>query len=111
MNGLFFSRRQALQLASCGFGSLALSGMLAGEDNASGDNPLAEKQSHHAARAKRIIFLFMQGGPSQVDTFDYKPILEKRHGEKMPFDDARIIANTGKRGSDCLLYTSPSPRD
>ena len=107
MSGLFFSRREALQLASCGFGSLALSGMLAGEEIAVGNNPLQAKQSHHVARAKRIIFLFMQGGPSQVDTFDYKPILEKRHGEKMPFDDARIIANTGKRGSEQTLMQSP----
>ena len=81
MSGLFFSRREALQLASCGFGSLALSGMLAGEEIAVGNNPLQDKQSHHVARAKRFIFLFMQGGPSQFDTFDYKPILEKRHGE------------------------------
>ena len=107
MSGLFFSRREALQLASCGFGSLALSGMLAGEEIAVGNNPLQAKQSHHVARAKRIIFLFMQGGPSQVDTFDYKPILEKRHGEKMPFDDARIIANTGQRGSEQTLMQSP----
>ena len=107
MSGLFFSRREALQLASCGFGSLALSRMLAGEEIAVGNNPLQAKQSHHVARAKRIIFLFMQGGPSQVDTFDYKPILEKRHGEKMPFDDARIIANTGQRGSEQTLMQSP----
>lgn len=107
MNEIFFSRRQALQLASCGFGSLALSGMLAAADAASVKNPLAAKRPHYQARAKRVIFLFMQGGPSQVDTFDYKPILEKRHGEKMPFDDDRVIANSGKRGSEQTLMQSP----
>ena len=65
--------------------------MLAAADAASVKNPLAAKRPHYQARAKRVIFLFMQGGPSQVDTFDYKPILEKRHGEKMPFDDDRVI--------------------
>ncbi len=107
MSGLFINRRQALQLASCGFGSLALSGLLADDQSVRIDNPLAAKRPHHPARAKRIIFLFMQGGPSQVDTFDYKPILEKRHGEKMPFDDARVIANTGERGSQQTLMQSP----
>ena len=107
MSGVFFNRRQALQVASCGFGSLALSSMLAGDEALRIENPLAAKRPHHTARAKRIIFLFMQGGPSQVDTFDYKTILEKRHGEKMPFDDARTIANTGKRGSQQSLMQSP----
>jgi hypothetical protein len=64
-----------------------------------GVNPLAPKQPHFAPRAKRVIFLFMQGGPSQVDTFDYKPLLEREEGRMLAFDDARVIANTGKRGS------------
>ncbi|MBA61230.1 MAG: sulfatase [Planctomycetaceae bacterium] len=107
MHGLFFSRRRALKLASCGFGALAFSGMLAAEEIKRVSNPLMAKRPHHPARAKRIIFLFMQGGPSQVDTFDYKPVLAKRNGEKMPFDDARVIANTGKRGSEQTLMQSP----
>ncbi len=66
-------------------------------------NPIAARQPHLPARAKRIIFLFMQGGPSHVDSFDYKPQLDKRDGEVLPFDDARDIANTGKRGSQQRL--------
>ncbi|MFO1020036.1 MAG: DUF1501 domain-containing protein [Planctomycetales bacterium] len=56
---------------------------------------------------KRIIFLFMQGGPSQVDSFDEKPALEKHDGKQMPFDDARVIANTGKRQSSQRVMKSP----
>jgi hypothetical protein len=54
-----------------------------------------------------MIFLFMQGGPSQVDTFDYKPRLEQDDGKQMPFDDARAIANTGSRGSQQRVMKSP----
>ena len=48
------------------------------------------------ARAKRVIFLFMQGGVSQVDSFDYKPQLTKHDGKPIDFDDDRLLANTGK---------------
>lgn len=117
----FLTRRSLLQHSACGFGGLALAGLWAtnqvhsGEPqgdrpltNASGPrsanlpaagNPLAEKQPHHLPRAKRIIFLFMQGGPSHVDTYDYKPALEAHDGQAMPFNDARDIANSGKRGT------------
>ena len=91
------TRRAALQQSACGFGSLALAGLCA--DSVHAENPLAVKQPHLRPRAKRIIFLFMQGGPSHVDTYDYKPALYKNDGKKMPFDDARTIANTGKRGT------------
>src|SRR4029079_917436 len=47
-------------------------------------------------RAKRVIFLFMAGGVSQVDSFDFKPRLIEAHGKSMPFDDARTLAKTGK---------------
>ena len=91
------TRRSALQQAACGFGSLALAGLCA--DSVQAANPLAAKSPHVRPRAKRIIFLFMQGGPSHVDTYDYKPALYKNDGKKMPFDDARTIANTGKRAT------------
>lgn len=91
------TRRAALQQAACGFGSLALAGLCA--DSVQAANPLAAKEPHLRPRAKRIIFLFMQGGPSHVDTYDYKPTLYKNDGKKMPFDDARTIANTGKRAT------------
>lgn len=62
---------------------------------------------HHPAKAKRVIFLFMQGGVSQVDSFDRKPILEARDGEMVPFDDPREFANTRKLGSPQRIMKSP----
>ena len=83
-----FSRRQLLQSSSCGFGILALAGLLdslglRGSANAASEsaNPLLPKKPHFAAKAKRVIFMFMQGAPSHVDTFDYKPQLEKDDGK------------------------------
>jgi hypothetical protein len=81
------SRRSALKSLACGFGYLALADML----HASG-NPLAARQPHHAPKARRVIFIFMQGGPSHVDTFDYKPRLARDDGQMMRFDDARTFA-------------------
>lgn len=92
------NRRQMLQATACGFGSLAATAMLNNVAQAA-SNPL----SHHTPRAKRIIFLFMQGGVSQVDSFDYKPELAKFDGETLSFDDARQLAKTGKRTSHRLM--------
>ena len=86
-----FSRRHALKTAACGFGYLALAGM-----SASGGTP---RTPLFKPKAKRVIFLFMQGGVSHVDSFDYKPRLDRDDGKTMSFDDARVIANTGMRGS------------
>src|SRR5687767_8333324 len=102
MNLAPMTRRTALHSAACGFGYIALAGLtnrFAGAAAPVTLNPLAAKRPHHAPRAKRVIFLFMQGGVSHVDSFDYKPVLEKQDGKSLSFDDARIIANTGKRGS------------
>ena len=83
MNPRFnLSRRHLLKSAACGFGHLALSSIL----NAAPENVLAPKPPQHPARAKRVIFLFMQGGPSQVDTFDPKPELSKWDGKKVDFN-------------------------
>ncbi len=98
MNGIdagLFSRRQALRSAACGFGSLALAGLMA--PRAVAANPLASKAPHFKPRAKRIIFLFMQGGVSHVDSYDHKPLLTKQDGKMMPFHDSRKIANSGKK--------------
>jgi hypothetical protein len=78
-------RRDFLRNAGCGFGSLALAAMLA-EDGllAAEVDPLAPKKPHHEPTAKRVIFLFMSGGPSHVDTFDPKPELTRLHGQKLP---------------------------
>src|SRR4051812_2161565 len=67
------TRRDALRAAACGFGYLALAGLAGRSVQASPANPLAARLPHFAPRAKRIIFLFMQGGVSHVDSFDYKP--------------------------------------
>ena len=77
-----FSRRDALKLAGCGFGYLAFAGLSTWA--AEKDDPLAPKQTHFPAKAKRVIFLCMAGAPSHVDTFDYKPELAKRDGQNMP---------------------------
>lgn len=79
------NRRDALRGIACGFGYLALAG-IAGNASA---NPLAPKAPHFAPRAKRVIFLFMQGGPSQVDTFDPKPRLDREDGKRIEFNVAR----------------------
>ena len=95
-------RRQMLAGTACGFGSLAASAMLT-QQAISGTT--STFQPHHVPKAKRIIFLFMQGGVSQVDSFDHKPILRKRHGEELVFDDARQLAKTGKRTSHKLMVS------
>ncbi|WP_395719006.1 DUF1501 domain-containing protein [Prosthecobacter sp.] len=84
-----FSRRHLLSASSAGFGMLALRGLFGAE------SPLVTKRTHFPARAKRVIFLFMQGGPSQVDTFDFKPALTKQHGKAV------------KEGSPTVYYQSP----
>src|SRR6266567_523364 len=84
-----YSRRAFLQRTGSGFGSLALAAML-GEARAiaSPVNPMASKAGQFAAKAKSVIWLFMNGGQSQVDTWDYKPALEKHDGQKLEgFDD------------------------
>src|SRR5689334_2531355 len=87
-NGHRLSRRQALKAAGVGFGYLALAGMLDGSARravaaapATGKpatpGPLAPKKPHFPAKAKRIIFIFMEGAMSQMDTWEYKPQLQK----------------------------------
>ena len=85
-----------LSQSCAGFGMLALQGLLASEMQASAVNPLAAKKPHFAPRAKRVIFLLMKGGPSQVDTFDPKPLLTRDHGKPPPFALPRVkFAETG----------------
>jgi hypothetical protein len=98
MNSPIYSRRAALQTLGCGFGYLALAGLAAREKAQAAEvtNPLAPKPPQFPARAKRIIFLFMQGGVSHVDSFDYKPRLIKDDGKMLDFDDLRSLATTGK---------------
>jgi hypothetical protein len=108
------SRREFLSKAGCGFGSLAFHSLLAAED---GRGP------HHAPRAKRVIFLFMQGGPSHMDLFEHKPLLEAKDGQPLSFSlpknyeapglrDSRMfgpIAKFTRRGGRGMLVTEMLP--
>ncbi|HTF90087.1 MAG TPA: DUF1501 domain-containing protein [Planctomycetota bacterium] len=92
------SRRELLRASGAGFGMLALSGLA--RSLGLQDQVLPETRgslgSPWPVRAKRVIFLFMHGGPSQVDTFDYKPLLHRDNGKPLPFDKPRIqFAETG----------------
>ncbi len=75
-----FSRRELLESTSIGFGSLALSALLA-ENAPAAATPWAPRRPHVAPKAKSVIFLFMEGAVSQVDSYDFKPMLEKYNGE------------------------------
>jgi hypothetical protein len=94
------SRRKLLLAGGTGFGLLAFAGLAHGAGLAArrfdAANPLAPRAGHFAPRAKRVIFLFMHGGPSQIDTFDHKPLLERDHDKPLPFAKPRIqFAQTG----------------
>jgi len=86
------TRREFIRDACCGFGGLALASLLHQEDARAGAvNPLAPKTPHHPAKARSVIFLFMAGGPSHLETFDPKPLLNKLEGQERPkeFGEAR----------------------
>ena len=89
------SRRALLRDGALGFGALGLAGLLADQGLAAPKaNPLEPRAPHFAPKAKQVIFLFMHGGPSSIDTFDPKPYLYKHNGEPLPikrplaFDDS-----------------------
>ncbi|MCA9262306.1 MAG: DUF1501 domain-containing protein [Planctomycetales bacterium] len=87
MANLETSRRGALQLATLGLSGIALRGLPA----IAADQGLSPRTTHFAPKAKRVIFLFMHGGPSHVDTFDYKPLLIRDDGKELPFEKAANI--------------------
>jgi hypothetical protein len=95
------SRRELLKTTSCGFGALAFAGLFGKVAKAAVDsNPLAARQPHFAPKAKRVIFMFNQGGPSHVDTFDHKPALER--------DDGKSPSSTGNyKAGNRKLMKSP----
>jgi hypothetical protein len=76
------TRREVLERMGSGFGMLSLAHLLGGTGRAAG--PLEPKPTHFAARAKRVVYLYLNGGPSQVDTFDPKPVLSKYAGKAVP---------------------------
>lgn len=96
-------RRNFLQNSMGGFGSLALAGLLAGENSASdltSNDGQGNSLGHHLPRAKSIIYLYMEGGPSQVDLFDYKPLLKKHAGKPLPFKTPATVFNSSNRVFD-----------
>src|SRR5258708_27114205 len=95
-NGML-SRRDMLKTASCGFGFLALADMVTRAAAKESNNLLAAKAPHFVPRAKRVIFMFMAGAPSPVDTFGYKPRLTADNGED----------TAGKGGKGRKLLQSP----
>ncbi len=82
----FISRREALDRICVGFGGIALNSLL--QEHSSANSGIHFPQQ--IARAKRIIFLFMHGGPSHVDLFDYKPKLYSEHGKPLPFPERSV---------------------
>lgn len=87
------SRRQLLQNSAVGFGALALADQWTRESVTGAATP---NGLHFPMRAKRVIFLFMHGGPSHVDTFDYKPMLQRYDGQPLPFEKPRVqFSQTG----------------
>ena len=99
----FASRRDFLRLAGGGFGSLALAAIAAAEEAPSQDaNPFLPKKPHFAGKAKAVIFLFMEGGPSHVDLCDPKPELTRMHGKPLPASFGKVITPMGTGGNTLL---------
>ena len=85
------NRREMLARTGTGFGLLGLAGLLARDAHAGlAANPLLVRPPQFPARAKRVIFLFMSGGPSHVDTFDPKPRLALDDGKPLPFEKPKL---------------------
>ncbi len=101
MNESLYTRREVLQRTSMGFGALAMAALL---DKANAASPLLPG-SHFPPMARNVIFLFMEGAVSQVDSFDYKPLLEKHHGE----DPRKAIGKLEKTQFDNIGKVLKSP--
>ncbi|MBL8205289.1 MAG: DUF1501 domain-containing protein [Blastocatellia bacterium] len=108
------TRRHFFKECGVGLGSMALASLLSGQTTANPksklqtpklNGPLAPKQPHFAPKAKRVIYLFNSGGPSQLDMFDYKPSLEKYNGKPVPQEFVKGI-NYAFIRSDAGLYAS-----
>ena len=96
------SRREMLSRSGLGFGMLGLAGVLAADgalppeaSAASASGALAPRHPHFVGKARQVVHLFMNGGPSQVDTFDPKPLLDKYHGQPLPSANLRTERKTG----------------
>lgn len=99
----FLTRRELLERGGMGFGMIGLAGVLGAEGSLAGSaraagtdlRPLAPKAPHFPAKAQRVVHLFMNGGPSHVDTFDHKPLLGTYHGKALPSPNLRTERKTG----------------
>jgi hypothetical protein len=91
------TRREMLCRCANGFGGLALASLLAEKTASASTDPLAPRAPHHAAKAKSVIFLFMDGGPSQMDTFDPKPRLDQEHGNPIPMKTPTTVFNISNK--------------
>ena len=106
--GQGLTRREALCRSANGFAGLALAALLAEKGTAaSGEadrsvNPMLPRPPHYAAKAKSVIFLFMDGGPSQIDTFDPKPRLAKETGQPIPLETPTTVFNISNQ-----IFASP----
>src|SRR3954463_5050980 len=102
------SRREMLRRAMLGFGGLALADVLGRRSTSAlastGVSPLMAKPPHFAARAKPIIYVFLDGGLSQVDSYDYKPLLQRDDGKPLPASIAKPKFTFAPTGS---LLKSP----
>src|SRR5881394_3663673 len=100
------SRRQFFQRAGSGLASIALAGML-NQDGLYATptlaDPLAPKKPHHQPKAKSVIFLFMEGGPSHVDLFDPKPLLTKMDGKPIPDSIGKPSQTSRGTGDNALM--------
>ncbi len=96
-------RRRWLADVAGGFGMLGLAGIFAGQRSCAADttNPLALKAPQYVPRARRVIFLFMGGGPSHVDLFDPKPRLARDHGRPLPFEKPKLARTTTENLMAC----------
>lgn len=96
-----FSRRELLHRCGMGMGAVALSGLLAdagllhAAEPTTGRQPLAPKQPHFEPKAKHVIHIFINGGPSHIDTFDPKPLLKKYEGRSLPVENLATERATG----------------
>jgi len=112
---LLYTRRDALMRGGAGFGALALTHLLGLEATAATTpggsspgprpltrGPLTPRAGHFAPRAKSVIFLFMEGGPSHMDTFDPKPLLNKLAGQPLPESFGEVITSMGEARSPLL---------
>lgn len=111
------NRREMLRLGGSGFGCLAFAG-LASEASADtqrneSENPLSLRSPHFTPKAKRVIFMFMQGGPSHVDTFDYKPELKSLHGKTATGSKGKLMESPWRfqaRGQSGLMISELFPQ-